>query len=84
MWGKVIWKTIEFIKNGEGMDILKLSSQYFSTGHNFVLFLLGVWKYISRDEDVILKAVVVRALAQVNIVSYITVRLNLNIIYRWF
>ena len=26
----------EYIKNGEGMDIIKLSSQYFSTGHNFV------------------------------------------------
>ena len=25
-----------FIKNGEGMDIIKLPSQYFSTGHNFV------------------------------------------------
>ena len=23
-------------KNGEGTDIIKLSSQYFSTGHNFV------------------------------------------------
>ena len=26
----------EFIKNSEGTDIRKLSSQYFSTGHNFV------------------------------------------------
>ena len=26
----------EFIKNGECTDIIKLSSQYFSTGHNFV------------------------------------------------
>ena len=26
----------EFIKNGEGTDIIKLSSQYFSTGHTFV------------------------------------------------
>ena len=26
----------EFIKNGEGTDIIKLSSLYFSTGHNFV------------------------------------------------
>ena len=26
----------EFIKNGEGMNIVKLSSQYFSTGHTFV------------------------------------------------
>ena len=26
----------EFIKKGEGADIIKLSSQYFSTGHNFV------------------------------------------------
>ena len=26
----------EFIKNGEDTDIIKLSSQYFSTGHNFV------------------------------------------------
>ena len=26
----------EFITNGEGMDIIKPSSQYFSTGHNFV------------------------------------------------
>ena len=26
----------EFIKNGEGTDMIKLSSQYFSTGHNFV------------------------------------------------
>ena len=26
----------EFIKNGEGTDIIKLSSQYFSTDHNFV------------------------------------------------
>ena len=34
----------EFIKNGEGTDIIKLSSQYFSTSHNFVWFLLGVWK----------------------------------------
>ena len=25
----------EFIKNDEGMDIIKLSSQYFLTGHNF-------------------------------------------------
>ena len=32
----------EFIKSGEGMDIVKLSSQYFSTGHNFVWFPLGV------------------------------------------
>ena len=27
----------KFIKNGEGRDIIKLSSQYFSTGHNFLL-----------------------------------------------
>ena len=26
----------EFIKNGEGTNIIKLSSQCFSTGHNFV------------------------------------------------
>ena len=26
----------DFIKNGEGTDIIKLSSQYFSTDHNFV------------------------------------------------
>ena len=26
----------EFIKKGEGTDIIKLSSQYFSTGHNFL------------------------------------------------
>ena len=26
----------EFIKNGEGTDIIKLSSQCFSTSHNFV------------------------------------------------
>ena len=26
----------EFIKNGEGKDIIKLSSQYFSTGYDFV------------------------------------------------
>ena len=26
----------EFIKNGTGTDIIKLSSQYFSTGCNFV------------------------------------------------
>ena len=26
----------EFVKNGEGTNIIKLSSQYFSTGHNFV------------------------------------------------
>ena len=26
----------EFIKNGEGTDIIKLSSQYFSVGYNFV------------------------------------------------
>ena len=26
----------EFIKNGEGTDIIKLPRQYFSTGHNFV------------------------------------------------
>ena len=26
----------EFIKNGKGTDIIKLSSQYFSTGHNVV------------------------------------------------
>ena len=26
----------EFIKNGEGTDIIKLSSQYFSTVHCFV------------------------------------------------
>ena len=24
----------QFMKNGEGTDIIKLSSQYFSTGHN--------------------------------------------------
>ena len=30
------------ITNGEDTDIVKLSSQYLSTGHNFVLFLLGV------------------------------------------
>ena len=35
-------RTNEFIKNGEGTDIIKLSSQYFSTGHDFVWFLLGV------------------------------------------
>ena len=29
-------KPNEFIKNGEGTDIMKLSSQYFSKGHNFV------------------------------------------------
>ena len=34
----------EFIKNGEGTEIIKLSSQYFSTGHNFVWFMLNVWK----------------------------------------
>ena len=27
-------RTNEFIKNGEGTDTIKLSSQYFSTGHN--------------------------------------------------
>ena len=37
-------KPNEFIKNGESTDIIKLSSQYFSTGHNFVWFLPGVWK----------------------------------------
>ena len=37
-------KLNEFVENGEGTDILKLSSQYFSTGHNFVWFLLGAWK----------------------------------------
>ena len=37
-------KLNEFIKNGESTDIIKLSSQYFSTGHNFVWFLLGMWK----------------------------------------
>ena len=26
----------EFIKNGDGKEIIKRSSQYFSTGHNFV------------------------------------------------
>ena len=26
----------EFVKNGEGTDIIKLSSENFSTGHNFV------------------------------------------------
>ena len=26
----------KLIKNGEGTDIIKLSSQYFLTGHNFV------------------------------------------------
>ena len=26
----------EFIKNGERTDIIKLSSRYFLTGHNFV------------------------------------------------
>ena len=31
-------------ENSESKDIIKLSSQYFSTGHNFVWFLLGVWK----------------------------------------
>ena len=31
-------------RNGEGTEIIELSSQYFSTGHNFVWFLLGVWK----------------------------------------
>ena len=34
----------EFIKNGEGTDIIKLSSQYFSAGHNLVWFPSGVWK----------------------------------------
>ena len=34
----------EFIKNSEGTDIIKLPSQYFSTGHNFVWLPLGVWK----------------------------------------
>ena len=28
----------EFIKNGEGTNVIKLSSQYFSTGHNFADF----------------------------------------------
>ena len=28
-------KLNEFIKSGEGTDIITLSSQYFSTGHNF-------------------------------------------------
>ena len=32
----------EFIKIGEETVILKLSSQYFSTGHNFVCFLLAL------------------------------------------
>ena len=32
----------ESIENGEGTDIVKLSSQYFSTGHNFVWFLLVI------------------------------------------
>ena len=26
------------VKNGEGTDIMKLSSQHFSTGHNITLF----------------------------------------------
>ena len=26
----------KFMKNGKGMDIIKLSNPYFSTGHNFV------------------------------------------------
>ena len=34
----------KFIKNGKGTDIMKFSSQYFSTGHDFVWLLLGVWK----------------------------------------
>ena len=38
------WKQNRIIENGEGEDIIKLSSQYFSTGHNFVCFPLGVWK----------------------------------------
>ena len=37
-------KLNEFVENGEGTDIIKLSSQYFSAGHNFVWFLLRVWK----------------------------------------
>ena len=37
-------KLNEFVENGEGTDIIKLSSHYFSTGHNFVWFLLGAWK----------------------------------------
>ena len=32
------------MKNVESTDIIKLSNQYFSTGHNFVWFPLGVWK----------------------------------------
>ena len=32
----------EFIKHGEFAEIRKLSSQYFSTDHNFVRFLLSV------------------------------------------
>ena len=30
----------QFIKNGEGTDIMKLSSQYLLTGHNFVLLVV--------------------------------------------
>ena len=29
-------RTQEFIKNGEGTDIITLSNQYFSKGHDFV------------------------------------------------
>ena len=29
-------KLNEFIQNSEGTDIIELTSQYFSTGHNFV------------------------------------------------
>ena len=32
----------EFIKDGKGSNIIKPSSQCFSTGHNLVRFLLGV------------------------------------------
>ena len=35
-------RTNQFVENGEGKDIIKLSSHYFSTGHNFVSFLPGV------------------------------------------
>ena len=44
----------EFIKNGEGTDIIKLSSQYFLTGHNFVSFLLNIY-HVMKTSSVQLK-----------------------------
>ena len=42
---RALKKLNEFVENGEGTDIIKLSSQYFSTGHNFVFYSARENKY---------------------------------------